>query len=516
LTTARIGGWLRWAVLASAGGAALSGLALAGRAAAKDDPGEVLARRLCASCHPATPPSVLPRASWRGVLEKMALIAADKDMPGWGERRPPVSLSDDYAKILAWYEANAPAALPAPEAWPPPDPRGPRFVRRAIGFKEALTPEPAVSNVLLVDLEGDGRLEALATDMRQGALLLARPYDPAVPAVALASLPHPAHVAVADVDADGRRDLLVADLGEFYPGDHERGAVFWLRGLAGGGLAPPAALHGLPRLADAEAADFDGDGKPDLAVAAFGWRRKGQVAVLPGRSLDWGRGTFERVVLDPRAGAIHVVPADLDGDGTLDLLALVAQEHEAVMAYLGDGKGGFRPRVLYAAPHPNWGSSGLQLVDLDGDGDQDVLVTNGDMFDDDLLKPYHGIQWLENRGQLRFEPHWLASLPGAHRAVAADLDGDGDRDVVASAFVGAAAPGAAPTPSLVWLEQVKRGRFERHTLAAGPGVLPTLDVGDVDQDGDLDIVAGRFLLAGRSEEWLEVWENQRLPKPAVP
>jgi len=135
---------------------------------------------------------------------------------------------------------------------------------------------------------------------------------------------------------------------------------------------------------------------------------------------------------------------------------------------------------------------------------------------DDILKPYHGIQWLENQGRLRFEPHLLAALPGAHRAVAADLDGDGDLDVVASAFVGAANPGAGATPSLVWLEQTKRGRFVRHTLAAGPGALPTLDVGDVDQDGDLDIVAGRFLLTGRSEEWLEVWENVSPPKRAVP
>ena len=155
-----------------------------------------------------------------------------------------------------------------------------------------------------------------------------------------------------------------------------------------------------------------GDGKPDIAVAAFGWHAKGEIALLRNRTVGGGEPTFERTKLDPRAGAIHVVPADIDGDGQLDIVALIAQEHEAVVAFLGDGKGGYlAARTLYAAPHPNWGSSGIQVVDLDKDGDLDVLMTNGDMFDDDILKPYHGIQWLENKGRLRFE----AASPGRAR-----------------------------------------------------------------------------------------------------
>jgi hypothetical protein len=348
--------------------------------------------------------------------------------------------------------------------------------------------------------------------MRQGLVLLAHPADPARGAAPIAQVPHGSHVTVTDLDGDGRRDLLVADLGEFFPGDHEKGAATVLRAQAGGGFAP-FTIGGLPRVADVEAADVNGDKRPDLAVAAFGWHRTGEMAVFVNRTDDWGKPAFERTTLDGRPGGVHLVPADLDRDGNMDLVGLLAQDQEAVIAYLGDGKGGFRSRTLYTAPHPNWGSSGIQLVDLDEDDDLDVLATNGDMFDDDILKPYHGVQWLENRGGLRFEARPLARLAGAHRAVAADLDGDGDLDIAASAFTGAVAGNAAARlPALVWLEQVKPGRFERRTVAVGQPLYPTLDAADVDGDADVDLVVGVFRLQGTSEHWLEVWENQSAPR----
>jgi len=136
-------------------------------------------------------------------------------------------------------------------------------------------------------------------------------------------------------------------------------------------------------------------------------------------------------------------------------------------------------------------------------------LTNGDMFDDRLLKPYHGIQWLENKGGYPFTPRVLARMPATHRAVAADLDGDGDLDVAASAFTaGSVGESISRLPSLVWLEQVKPGRFERHTLEMGNMTHATLDVGDFDRDGDADIVVGSFFdVGGSAERWVDVWEN---------
>jgi hypothetical protein len=325
-------------------------------------------------------------------------------------------------------------------------------------------------------------------------------------------------VEAVDLDRDGLIDLVVADLGGVAPGDYTRGSVVWLRRTKEGGYHAHTLASGLPRVADVRPADVDGDGDTDLVVAAFGWREVGGIFLLENRGGRGGAPAFVKREIDPRQGAIHVPVADLDGDGNLDFVALLAQHHEAVVAFLGDGKGNFRPRTLHAAAHPGWGSSGLELVDFDGDGDFDVLVTNGDMLDDFLVKPYHGIRWLENRGGLSFQEHELAGLPGVHRALAVDLDGDGDLDVVAAAFVPPARRPEdgprGPASSLVWLEQVARGRFERRTLETG-GQHATLDVADYDRDGDLDLLLGSFALETQAS--VEVWENRRVSgaKPAA-
>ena len=87
------------------------------------------------------------------------------------------------------------------------------------------------------------------------------------------------------------------------------------------GSYEPLTLDGWPRVADVEAADFNGDGKLDLAVAAFGWRKVGNVSVLENHTPDYSHPSFETQLIDPRPGAIHAVPADLNKDGRMDLLS---------------------------------------------------------------------------------------------------------------------------------------------------------------------------------------------------
>ena len=473
------------------------------------------ARTVCASCHLFPAPDVLPRSAWRASLHKMAILQAGGEMPTWGQAARPTPLSAEMQGILRYYEAEAPLALRSPEPWPSPDTAGPSFARHVLTFPDAISPEPAVANVRFLDFDGDSRLEVVVCDMRHGVVLLGRPYEPKKPLLQLAQIPNPAHATPVDLDGDGVKDLLVADLGGFLPGDHDRGQVVWLRGLETGGFST-FAMGGFPRVADAEAADFDGDGKLDIIVAGFGWRRTGGITLLQNQTLTYRQPAFARRVIDERAGPIHVVPVDLNKDGRMDFVTVIAQEHETVEALLNEGNGKFRREVLYRGPHPNWGSSGIQVVDLDKDGDLDVLVTNGDMFDDDILKPYHGIRWLENRGSFPFVEHPLASMAGVHRALAVDLDGDGDLDVVACALTVGPSSADPKLPSLVWLEQTRPGQWKRHTLELGNLTHATLDAADYDGDGDIDLVTGNWIAGRTSETWVEVWENRSAGRPGEP
>jgi hypothetical protein len=472
---------------------------------------EQAARAVCGVCHAFAPPDILPRAAWRDEFVRMMFIREGR-LPPVG---PPskvyagVKLPPDMEQVLQFYTARAPERLAAPEPWPEVAESPVKFAKHEFSVAD-MPGTPAVSNVRLVDVDGDKRLDLLGTDMRQGVVFTGNPVNRSGALTIVASIPHPAHVSVADVDGDGIQDLLVGDLGEFFPADHDKGAAIWLRGR-GGGKYGAFWLDGWPRVADVETADFNGDGKNDLAIAAFGWRKTGRIAIAENRSASPSKPTFVNHTIDPRPGGIHVIPIDLNRDGKMDFVTLLAQDYETVLAYINKGTEdfSFEQKVIYAAPHPNWGSSGIELVDLDKDGDLDVLFTHGDTFDDGIVKPYHGIQWLENTGSYPFVEHTLAQMPGVHRAQAADIDGDGDLDVVACALLASGSDlDEKSLPALVWLEQTKPGTFVRHTIEMGFPRHATLDLADIDGDGDIDIAVGYFSIENASTAWVDVWVNQ--------
>ncbi len=439
-------------------------------------------------CHAYPPPDSFPRWAWKKEVEQgYRFFAQSND----SRPAPPIE------QVIKYYEDRAPRELPPIEAERAATPLPVRFTPTTYPVPDQGSP-PAISNVNLVHLFDKDRLDVLACDMRHGLVMALSPYEPSPAWKILGRVANPAHAEVVDLDGDGLPDVVVANLGSFPPTDGLNGSVVWLRNRGGGRFTPVTLLDGVGRVADVQAADFNGDKKLDLVVAVFGWRATGNILYLENQTRDWEHPTFVAHEVDNRHGAIHVpvVPKGLTGSGQPDFVALISQEHETVVAFLNDGHGHFTKETIYTAPHPAYGSSGIQLVDFDGTGRIDVLYTNGDVLDQPyLLKPYHGIQLLRNRGRFPFERQAVAPMYGVHRAVAADFRGQGRKDVVAVSFLpeeGFPQRKDQGLDAIVFLEQTAPGRFARHALKKVGCDHVSCAAGDIFHTGRTDLVVGQY------------------------
>jgi hypothetical protein len=452
------------------------------------------------SCHAYPPPDSFPRWAWKQEVERGFRFFEKSGLP---LKAPPIQ------EVVRYYEKRAPEALPHADIVPARHPLPVRFEKTGWpGPKVRDT--PSISFVDFVHLSDRKRKDLLACDMRNGHVMALSPWHDAPAWRVLAQLEHPAHAEVVDLDGDGILDLLVADLGSYLPTERRCGKVVWLRGQKDGTFKPITLLDNVGRVADVQAGHFRSKDRLDLVVAVFGLNQTGEVLFLENRTTDWSKPMFTSRVIDQRTGAIHVPVADLDGDGRPDFLVLLSQEHEVIVAYLNEGNGKFRAHTIYRAPHPGYGSSGIQLVDINGDGKPDILYTNGDVLDEPyLFKPYHSVQWLENKGGLKFEHHPIAPMYGIHRAVAGPITGSGRMDIAAVSFLpveGFPDRKKRKADAVVVFEQTALGKFARHSLATVDCDHVSCVLGDVFGTGRLDLVVGNF--GSRTEDRpVLVWRN---------
>ena len=343
---------------------------------------------------------------------------------------------------------------------------------------------PFLGHVQITDLDRDGRPDVLVCDSEKSAVNWIHQWNGVWTEDTLATVHNPAHTQVLAGLHDGSLDIIVGCLGTLRPIDDLVGSVVLLINDGAMHFAPVTILDHVPRVADVEPGDFDGDGDTDFVVAAYGFLDQGEVGWLENKS----NKTYGYHLIVKKTGAINVLPVDLNNDGRLDFVALFAQEHEEISAFINDGNGGFQEQVLFKAATPAFGSSGIQLVDLDQDGDLDILYTNGDNLDLPTIipRPYHGVQWLENKGNLNFVWHNIYRCYGAYCAVAADLNNDGNLDIVVTTlFNDWSNPKRA---GVLWLENDGRQHFIPHSIATQPTHLISAAIGDMDGDGRPDIV----------------------------
>ena len=356
-----------------------------------------------------------------------------------------------------------------------------------IGMK--FTEPPLISHLQAVDLDGDGLLDVIDCDAKTNTINWIRQYPAGVytESILAGDLIAPAHIQAIDFDNDGDLDLIVAVLGMLFPNNDKIGSVVILENDGHSHFTKHLVVDKIARVSDVRAGDLDKDGDMDLAVAQFGYD-DGETRWIENMG-DW---KFKQHILQNLSGPINVEIVDVDNDGDLDIVSLVSQEWEEIYCFINDGKGNFQPKLIWGSSNQDYGSSGISMCDLDKDGDMDILYSNGDAFDyiPPQGRPWHGAQWLENKGDMKFEFHRLCSFTGATNVRAADIDNDGDLDLfVVSEFNLWDKPDSY---SLIWLENTGNMQYTKHEITKNPTHILCCEPGDFNNDGQTDLVTGNM------------------------
>jgi hypothetical protein len=277
-------------------------------------------------------------------------------------------------------------------------------------------------------------------------------------------------VAAADIDLDGRDDLLVQTPRQLH--------VF---GSASAAFATGDASRKLPFRGNVVAVgDFDGDGAPDLAVG-----RPGSITVVLAEAggFDLDRAV-EIAVSDPRG----LCAIDVDSDGRDDLVvanyASIGGATWTESLVFHSDKGTFDP--ANAVKLPTLGASWVSAGDLNGDGYPELVFSNANVTNQRDMFSY--VYW-NDLGKFRFGNHTQLRTAGSISNAIGDVDHDGEPDVVFFNTEGGVRDGPSET-HVYWGDGTRNFSAERRLIINTHQVFGHGHA-DLDDDGHVDLVLTR-------------------------
>lgn len=274
-------------------------------------------------------------------------------------------------------------------------------------------------------------------------------------------------VRAGDLDGDGNMDLVSADESD--------NRISWYR--SSGGLNPIFTRNAIPITVQAprsvHLADLNGNGHLDILIAASG---NGTVSWFENSGTNPPQLT-QRVITTQAAGARSVFAADLTGNGVLDVIS-ASSDNNTVAWY--ESSGG--PNPTFSSPrivsNQAMGAAAVHAADINGDGRIDIIAA---------IQLSNEVAWFENNGDSppTFTKRTVSnSQNGVQYVLAADLNNDGTTDIIS-------ASSATSANKISWFANNggQNPTFTQYTVDASITTPVSLAVGDLDQDGHFDIAA---------------------------
>jgi WD40 repeat protein len=344
-------------------------------------------------------------------------------------------------------------------------------------------------SVRTADLDNDGDQDVIVAARGNGQVVWHENLGTTPPSFAARPLitADGSYMAVAaDINRDGWTDIVVTAVGLVKPssagpdanGDTAAGTgkVFWLQNqlATGQGFAPRPIADGLNYPVAVHAVDLNRDNKLDIVAAT---RDDGRVLWFENNG-D-GSGFAARVAGQNLSSSVAVHAGDIDGDGRIDIVAAAEDTNQIVwLRNNGAQPPSFEQRTVSSGPPPPQGQDFAKAVfaaDVDDDGDLDIVFASEEQ---------NTIGWFENNGRgASFSQRVIATdMLHAKSVYVEDIDWDGDLDILAT----------ASENGIVALYENRRGKpaiFVPYVINGAARGAHSVTAADMDGDGDLDVLS---------------------------